>query len=46
MKSRHSARRFASLAFAFVIALFALTATSSFAQSVDPGAEFIIIVGA
>ena len=45
MNTRHSARRFASLSFAFVIALFALTATSSFAQSADPGAEYIIIVG-
>jgi hypothetical protein len=43
MNTRLAFRRFAS--FAFVIAMFALTANSTFAQVVDPGAEFIIIVG-
>ena len=43
MNARHAFRRFAALA--FVMALFALTATSTFAYPIDPGAEFIIIVG-
>jgi hypothetical protein len=48
MNARHAFRRFAPLA--FVLALFALSASSTFANTVNlgdvsPDAEFIIIVG-
>ena len=46
MNARHSFRRFASLA--FVMALFALSASSALAQPSDPCAcepEFIIVIG-
>jgi hypothetical protein len=48
MNTRHALRRFAS--FAFVLALFAVSASSTFASAVNlgdisPDAEFIIIVG-
>jgi hypothetical protein len=44
MNARHTVRRFAALA--FVMALFALSASSTFAQSCDTfDPEYIIIVG-